>query len=338
MFRFLIQRTLWIIPVLFTVALITFILMQRAPGGPWDTEKPLAESTKAALEAKFGLNKPQWINPPAMQQAWAAGERNPFVLVRAFLDSQFFNYLFNAMRGDLGPSYESKGTETVQAVIAERLPYSIKVGLVATIFAVVLGLPLGILGALRQNTWVDYVSLFIATVGVAVPTFIIGVLLVIFLSQTFGLPPIRRPEEWEGFGPAYLLPGIVLGLGTMAFITRLTRSSMLDIKRQDYIRTAKAKGLADLPIIGRHMLRNSLIPVVTILGPAIADLITGAFIIETIFGVPGLGSKFVDSIRGRDYSMIMGTTLFYALLVALANLTVDLSYGILDPRIRARRS
>ncbi|KAB8144971.1 ABC transporter permease [Chloroflexia bacterium SDU3-3] len=338
MFQFFVRRTLWIFPVLLTVAVVTFILMHRAPGGPWDTEKPLAASTKAALDAKFGLDKPAWVNPDAVGQKWASGERNPFVLGRSYVDSQFFNYLFNAVRGDLGPTFSSKGTEDVQDVIQQRFPFSVKIGLVAVLFAVLVGLPLGILGALRQNTWVDYISLFLATIGVSVPTFIIGVLLVIFLSSVFSVPPLRRPEEWQGFGVAYLLPGLVLGLGTMAYITRLTRSSMLEVKRQDYIRTARAKGLADLPVIARHMLRNSLIPVITILGPAIADLVTGSFIIENIFGVPGLGYSFVDSIRSRDYSLIMGVTLFYALLVAIANLTVDLSYGVLDPRIRSQRS
>lgn len=336
MFGYFVRRTLWIVPVLFTVALLTFYLMHRAPGGPWDTEKPLAANTLAALNAKFGLDKPQWFNPTAAGQAWATTS-NPLTTTRAFFDSQFFNYIFNATRGDLGPTYASKGTDTVQNEIKSKFPFSVKIGFIGILFATLVGLPLGILAALRQNTWLDYLSLFVATLGISVPTFIIGVLLVIFLSSNFGVSPIRRPEEWNGLGRAYLLPGVVLGLGTMAFIMRLTRSSMLEIKRQDYIRTARAKGLSELRVIGKHMLRNGMIPVVTILGPAIADLVTGSFIIETVFGVPGLGTEYVTSIRQRDYSMLMGTTLFYALLVAVANLTVDLSYGVLDPRIRARR-
>lgn len=337
MFEFFIRRTLWIIPVLLTVAIVTFFLMHRAPGGPWDREKPLPAAIVARLNAKFGLDKPLWFNPAAVSAARAQGESNPFKLGRAFFDSQFFNYIFGATRGDLGPSYQSKGTETVQQVIKQKFPFSAKVGIVAIIFAVVVGLPLGLIGALKQNRWPDYLSLFLATIGVSVPSFIIGVLLVIFLSSVFGIPPLRRPQEWVGFGKAYLLPGIVLGLGTMAYITRLTRSSMLEIKRSDYIRTARAKGLSEGRVIFRHMIRNGLIPVVTILGPAIADLVTGGFIIESIFNVPGMGREFVTSIATRDYSMIMGTTLFYALLVAVANLSVDLSYGVLDPRIRARR-
>ena len=334
---FFIRRVLWIIPVLFTVALLTFVLMHRVPGGPWDRDKPIPEATQARLNEKFGLNKPLWFNPQAVSEARAANVSNPLSLARAYLDSQFFNYIFGATRGDLGPTYASKGTTSVQSVIIAKFPASLKVGLVAIIFAICVGLPLGIIGALKQNTWLDYLSLFFATIGIAVPTFIIGVLLIIFLSSQFGIAPIRRPNEWQGLSRAYILPGIVLGLGTMAFITRLTRSSMLEIKRQDYIRTARAKGLSEARVIGLHMLRNGLIPVVTILGPAIADLVTGSFIIESIFNVPGLGSEFVKSIGGRDYSMIMGTTLFFALLVAVANVTVDLSYGVLDPRIRARR-
>jgi oligopeptide transport system permease protein len=336
MFEFFVRRTLWILPVLLTVATVTFFLMHRAPGGPWDTDKPFPAATVAALNAKFGLDKPLWFNPAGFRAAQQK-TNNPLTLSRAFLDSQFFNYLIGAAKGDLGPSYASKGTETVQAKLKEKFPYSAKIGLVGVLFALIVGLPLGTIGALKQNSWPDYLSLFIATLGVAVPTFIIGVLLIIFLSSTFGISPIRRPEAWNGLGSAYLLPGMVLGLGTMAYITRLTRSSMLEIKRQDYIRTARAKGISEARVIGRHMVRNGLIPVVTILGPAIADLVTGSFIIESIFGVPGMGREFVASITSRDYSMIMGTTLFYALLVAVANLSVDLSYGVLDPRIRARR-
>ncbi|NOK60555.1 MAG: Oligopeptide transport system permease protein OppB [Chloroflexi bacterium AL-W] len=336
MFGYFVRRVLWIAPVLLTVTFITFILMHRAPGGPWDQEKPVPAATQAALNAKFGLDKPLWFNANALSLAWSNGERNPFALSRTFLDTQFFNYVIGAAQGDLGPTYQSKGTEDVQSVLLRKFPTTAKVGIVAIAFAVIVGIPLGIISALRQNSPLDYASLFVATAGISIPNFIVGVLLIIFLSSFFGIPAIRRPEDWEGFGAAYLLPGLVLGLGTMAFIMRLTRSSMLEIKRQDYVRTARAKGLADRMVVGRHMLRNALIPVITILGPAIANLVTGSFIIENVFNVPGMGREFVTSISSRDYSMIMGTTLFYALLVAFANLTVDLSYGVLDPRIRAR--
>ncbi|MEA2513272.1 MAG: oligopeptide transport system permease protein [Thermomicrobiales bacterium] len=334
---YLIRRVLWIIPVIVTVAAVTFFLMYRAPGGPWSQEKPLPASTVRRLDAKFGLDKPLWINPEAIDRKWEDGTRNPLRLGRAFLDTQFFNYMFGVFQGNLGPSYASKGSENVEEVIARKFPVSAKIGLVGIVFAIVVGVPLGIISSLRQNTWVDYLSLFTSTVGVSVPTFVTGLLLLIFLSQNLDVSPVRKPHEWDGFGPAYIVPGIVLGLGTMAFVTRLTRASMLEIKRQDYIRTARAKGVAEGRLVSRHMLRNALIPVITILGPAAADLVTGSIIIESIFGAPGLGREFVESISKRDYSMIMGTTIFYAVLVAVANVMVDLSYGVIDPRIRVRR-
>jgi oligopeptide transport system permease protein len=241
-------------------------------------------------------------------------------------------------QGDLGPTYASQGSESVQSEIAEKFPVSLRLGLVAVTFAVMVGIPLGVISALRQNTSVDYVCMLLSTIGIAVPTFVSGLILLILMSQQLGISPIRRPEEWHGvFGTAYLLPGIVLGLGTTAYVTRLTRASVLEVKQQDYIRTARAKGLAATPITVRHILRNALLPVVTILGPAAADLVTGSIIIETIFGAPGLGSSFVTSIGKRDYSMLVGITIFYAMLIAVANMLVDISYGFLDPRIRTTR-
>jgi oligopeptide transport system permease protein len=209
---------------------------------------------------------------------------------------------------------------------------------VAVSFAVLVGIPLGVISALRQNTSIDYTCMLLSTVGIAVPTFVSGLILLIFMSQQLGVSPIRRPEEWHGvFSTAYILPGIVLGLGTTAYVTRLTRASVLEVKQQDFVRTARAKGLASTPVTVRHILRNALLPVVTILGPAAADLVTGSIIIETIFGAPGLGSTFVTSIGKRDYSMLVGITIFYATLIAVANMLVDISYGFLDPRIRTTR-
>jgi oligopeptide transport system permease protein len=337
MLEYTFRRVLWVIPVIVVVAAVTFFLMYRAPGGPWDREKSLPAATTKALDAKFGLNKPLWINPEAVNESLAEGVRNPVALAAAFIDSRFLNYMTGVFRFDLGPSYASKGAESVQELIARKFPVSLKLGLVAIIFSVTVGVPLGVIAALRQNSWLDYLSLGTSTLGVSVPTFVSGLLLLLFLSHTFSFSPIRGPEEWVGFGPAYFLPGIVLGLGTMAFIARLTRTSMLEIKRQDYVRTARAKGLASRDVVSAHMLRNALIPIVTILGPAAADLVTGSIIIESIFGAPGLGREFVESISKRDYSVIMGTAIFYAVLVAVANVLVDLSYGFVDPRIRVRR-
>jgi len=337
MLEYAFRRVLWVIPVIVVVAAVTFFLMYRAPGGPWDREKSLPAATMKALDAKFGLNKPLWVNPEAVNEALSEGVRNPVTLAAAFIDSRFLNYMTGVFRFDLGPSYASKGAESVQQLIARKFPVSLKLGLVAIIFSVAVGVPLGVIAALRQNSWLDYLSLGTSTLGVSVPTFVSGLLLLLFLSHTFSFSPIRGPEEWVGFGPAYLLPGIVLGLGTMAYIARLTRTSMLEIKRQDYVRTARAKGLASRNVVSAHMLRNALIPIVTILGPAAADLVTGSIIIESIFGAPGLGREFVESISKRDYSVIMGTAIFYAVLVAIANVLVDLSYGFVDPRIRVRR-
>lgn len=338
MFEFVIRRLFWILPVIVVVAAVTFFLMYKAPGGPFDLEKPMPVAAQAVLNERFGLDKPTWLNPDKLQARWDDGVRNPFTLAHGYLDSQFFNYMGRVVRLDFGPTYESRGAETVQEVIIRQFPVSMRIGLVGIVFAVIVGLPLGIISALKQNTWVDYVSLGISTLGISVPTFVSGLLLLIFLSQTFGVSPIKRPEAWQGiFSTAYLLPGMVLGLGTTAFIARLARSSVLEIKRQDYVRTARAKGLSEEPVVMRHILRNALLPVVTIVGPAAADLITGSIIIETIFNAPGLGRTFVQSIGKRDYSLIMGVTIFYAVLIALANVLVDLAYGFLDPRIRTRR-
>ena len=334
MIRFIVRRVLWLVPVTLAVAAITFALMHQAPGGPWDRQKPVPAATRANLDAKFGLDKPVWVNPSAFEAARERGTINPVTLGRVFLDSQFFAYLGNVARFDLGPSYQARGTQTVRSIIADKFPVSAKLGIVALAFAVGVGVPLGILGALRQRTWADQLTLAVSTVGVAVPSFVTAILLVILMSRRFHVSPLRRPEAWDGFGRAYLLPGIVLGLAVLAVIVRLTRSSLLEVKRQDHVRTARAKGLGEGRVVRGHMLRNGLIPVVTVLGPAGAELVAGSIIIETIFNVPGLGREFVDAITARDYSMIMGTTLFYALLVALANVVVDVTYGFLDPRIR----
>lgn len=338
MFEFVIRRLFWIVPVILVVAAVTFFLMYQAPGGPFDLEKPMPAAAQEVLNERFGLDKPTWTNPDEFQARWDEGVRNPFSLARGYLDSQFFNYIGGVLTLDFGPTYESRGAETVREVIIRQFPISARIGLVGIVFAIIVGLPLGVISALKQNTWVDYVSLGISTLGISVPTFVSGLLLLIFLSQNFGISPIKRPEAWEGlFSTAYLVPGMVLGLGTTAFIARLARSSVLEVKRQDFVRTARAKGLAENPVMLRHILRNALLPIVTIIGPAAADLVTGSIIIETIFNAPGLGKTFVMAIGKRDYSLVMGVTVFYAVLIALANVLVDVAYGFLDPRIRTRR-
>ena len=336
MFTFLIRRFIWAIPVLFFVSLVTFFLMHQAPGGPFDKDnnkKQVDGTTLKALRSYFGLDKPQYLNPAALSAAWQQGQRNPLRLGRAYLDSQFGNYLINAVQGDLGPSYRQRG-KSVQDILFKQWPYSMRLGVLAMAFALITGIPLGIIAALRQNSLVDYLSLLFSTIGVAVPSFITGLLALMLFGTTLKWISISN-NNWNSWAP-YITPSLVLGLATMSFITRITRASMLEIKRQDYIRTARAKGLSEISVIVRHMARNGLIPIVTLLGPALIDLISGSVITEAIFGIPGVGNFFVSSLFQRDYSMIMGSTLIYATLIVFANILVDMSYGFLDPRIRSQ--
>jgi oligopeptide transport system permease protein len=336
MFAFIVRRLLWAVPVLFFVALVTFFLMHQAPGGPFDADgnkKQVDAATLKNLNAKFGLNKPQYVNPGAAGALWDQGERSPLAIARAYFDSQFFNYVFDAVRGDLGPSYRQRGKD-VQDILLSQWHYSARLALFALVFAIGVGIPLGLISALKQNTIYDYFSLFFATLGVAVPTFVTGLLVIIVFGTTLKWISISS-NNWNTWTP-YIAPGLVLGMATMSFITRITRATLLEVKRQDYVRTARAKGLSERAVVIRHMLRNGLIPVVTLLGPALIDLATGSVITEAIFGVPGIGNYFVASIFQRDYSMIMGTTLIYAVLIVFANMVVDLSYGVLDPRIRSQ--
>jgi oligopeptide transport system permease protein len=328
MTTYIVRRLLWLIPVLFFVALITFTLMHAAPGGPWDRDldaRQVDARTQQILNQRFGLDKPLFLNVKG---------GNP-------LDSQFLNYVWDLMHGDLGPSYRQRGLD-VQTILfmpqegkpvwASKFGYSARLGLLALAIAVILGIPLGVLAALNRNTIIDYISLFISTIGISVPSFVLGIFMIIIFAT--GLHVIKIVQaDWSSPG-AWFIPALILGFGTFAYIVRLTRSTMLEVMQQDYIRTARAKGLANRVVIIRHMLRNALIPVVTILGPALAALVTGSFIIESMFAFPGMGRWYVLSIQQRDYSMIMGTTLVYALLVAVANLTVDIVYGFLDPRIK----
>jgi oligopeptide transport system permease protein len=328
------ERLGGIVTVLLAVTVATFVLMHQAPGGPWDAKKPVSGTTRRALDARFGLDRPLWINLTALQERWNGGARSPLELTTALFDSQFVRYLTGLLRWDFGPSYKARGSERVQDIIAARFPVSAKLGAIAILFAVGVGLPLGILGALRTGSWLDRGIIALATVVVSVPAFVPAVLLLIALRVWLDVSPLRQPEEWQSFGSAYLLPGMVLGLGTMAYLARLTRDSLLEAREQDYVRTARAKGLSEPRVLRGHVLRNALIPIVTVLGPAAIDLATGSFVIETIFAAPGLGKTFVVAIGARDYPLIMGTTLFYALLIALANATVDITYAALDPRLR----
>lgn len=308
MTAYIIRRVLWLIPVLLVVSMITFGLMHIAPGGPWDRDpsnKPLPQRTIDRLNKQFHLDKP--------------------------LHEQYIAYMWGAVRGDLGPSYQ-RPSQNVTDLILDRLPFSARLGLQALILALIVGVPFGVIAALRQNSWLDYLALFLTTVGSAVPSFVLGIYLIIFLAVGLGWFPVVA-ADW-GDPRAWVLPTIALSVAPAALLARLTRSSVLEILRQDYVRTARAKGLREQVVVARHVLKNSLIPVWTVLGPITAGLVTGSFVIEQVFSVPGVGRFFVVAISNRDYSMIMGTTLFYALTVALANLIIDVTYGLFDPRIK----
>ncbi|HZQ05470.1 MAG TPA: ABC transporter permease [Anaerolineae bacterium] len=347
MSSFLLRRLLSLLPTLLGVALITFLLMHATPGGPWDqnAEKRISdESVEAALNVQFGLNKPLFFNPAAAQQALRENQ-NPLQIAQALFDGQFFRYLDNLAHGNLGPSYRYRGRQVQdllfqpdegRAFWQNRVTMTLLLGLFAMLLALLIGIPLGIAAGLKQNTIIDHAGLIFATLGYAIPSIIMGILLIYIFSVWLNVLPVLNFEYWDAWQP-WLLPALALALPTAAYIARLTRAQIIQVKQQDYIRTAHAKGLNENIIILRHILRNALIPIVTFLGPALAALITGSFIIESQFGVNGIGVLFVDSINKRDYGVILALTLFYALLVALANLAVDLLYGFFDPRLRAGR-
>jgi oligopeptide transport system permease protein len=326
----IIRRLLWAIPVLFVISVITFGLMKAAPGGPWDRDaesKEASPQVKKLLELQYGLNKPLW-------RQWTAYNIGDFDETGAFK--------CGAVCGNLGPSFRQRG-RMVQDILFKpfqpegtfldsKFGYSLRLGLFAMLLALVIGIPAGVISALRQNSWLDYAITFVTNIGISVPSFVAGFFAILIFAVALGLVSVRQPS-WLGLSP-WIMPAAVFGFGTMASIARLTRSSILDVMRQDYVRTARAKGAIERIVIWKHMLRNALIPVVTILGPALAALVTGSIVMEQVFGIPGVGTDFVRSIGNRDYSLIMGTTLFYSVLIVLANLSVDVVYGLVDPRIR----
>jgi len=329
MATYFIRRLLWLFPVLFTVALLTFILMHAAPGGPWDRDlssRQVDAGTQKVLNAHYGLDKPLW--------------RQFLAYVFGDWDTEG-EFTCGLVCGNLGPSYRIRGS-SIQDVLFDppkdksfmysRFGYSMRLGFLALTLAISIGIPAGIIAALKQNSWIDYVSIFISSIGVSIPSFVMAIFMIIIFATTLHLVSVV-PKNWDDT-KAWILPAAVLGFGTLAFTARLTRAAMLEVMRQDYIRTARAKGLHERVVIWRHMLRNALIPVITILGPALAALVTGSFIIETMFSFPGMGRAYVQAISQRDYSMILGTTLFYVLLVSIANLSVDFLYVVIDPRIR----
>jgi len=305
MIRYLIRRILWLIPVLLFVSVITFTLMHITPGGPWDKEKAVSPQVVANLNAKYNLDKPAW--------------------------QQYLIYMGGVLRGDLGPSYTYQD-RSVSQIILGGLPATASLGFFAAMIALMIGVPLGVLAAMRQNTSVDYSALAFGTIFASVPTFVLGFVLIIVFALTLHLVPT------SGWGKPinFVLPVLTLGLNQAALLTRITRASVLDVNRQDFMRTARAKGLREYVLVRRHLLKNAMIPVVTVLGPIMAFLIVGSLVVENIFSVPGVGRLLVQGISQRDYSLIMGSTLLYAVVIAVMNLIVDCMYAFIDPRISYR--
>lgn len=333
MARYIIRRLLWMFVVLFVISLITFVLQHAVPGGPFDREKKLPKEILANLEERYHLNDPLWQQyadyvTNIMIPRFSVGKSGPSSLLEEHLiDVSIGGVRFEWM--NFGPSYSSR-SRTVNDIFRDQLPISAQLGVLALLIAIAMGIPLGTIAALKQNTIWDYLGMAIAILGVSFPAIALGPFLIWIFAVTLGWFPA---SGW-GSPQQMVLPALTLGLGSSAIIARLTRASLLQVIREDYIRTARAKGLREQVVVIRHALRNSLIPVVTILGPLFAVLVTGTFVTEFIFGIPGMGKFFISSIGNRDYPVIMGTTLLYAVFLVIANLIVDITYAFLDPRIR----
>jgi oligopeptide transport system permease protein len=301
---YIIRRILWMIPLLWAVTTVTFFLMHLVPGGPFDQEKQLPPATLENLEKRYNLDKP--------------------------LLEQYGLYIIDVAHGDLGISFRQD--REVMDILRDGFWVSAQLGLVTFAFAMVVGMSLGVFSALNQNNFLDYVGVFFATVGAAMPNFVAATLLVLLFSVQLGWFDVLG---WEfGNYKKMVLPVLSLGLLPAAYVARITRASMLEVLRQDYIRTARAKGVREHVVVLRHTVKNAMIPVLTVAGPIFAILVTGSFIVERIFQINGVGRPFVDAVFRRDYGVIMGTTIFYATVVAIANLAVDILYAAVDPRIR----
>lgn len=303
MTRFILKRLLEIVPVLFIIVTLVFFMIRLAPGGPFDTEKSVPPEVRENIEAYYHLDLP--------------------------LYRQYIMYLGRLVHGDLGPSFKNANF-SVNELIALGFPVSLELGLYALAIALAIGLAAGISASLKPNSARDYVPMSLAMAGICIPNFVLGPLLVLVFALWLGWLPA---SGWDG--PLYkILPALTLGAAYAAYVARLTRGSMLEVLSQDFIRTARAKGLSEPRVVLRHALRGGIQPVVSFLGPATAGLLSGSFVIETIFQIPGLGRFFVQAAFNRDYTMILGTVLFYATLILVLNLAVDVIEAFLDPRIR----
>lgn len=305
MAKYIVKRIALAIITIWAVATLTFFLMNMVPGGPFLSEKAISPQATAALEAKYGLDKP--------------------------LGEQYVTYITGALHGDFGDSLKQRG-RTVADIIKMKFPVSAKIGGISVLISLILGVFLGSIAALKRGKFLDNFISVVSTLGIAVPSFVVCTLLMYFLGVKFRVLPTMGLLTWKH----YIMPVAALSFYPTAYIMRLMRSSMLDVLGQDYMRTAKAKGLSGKAQLFKHALRNAILPVVTYVGPLLAYTVTGSFIVEKIFTIPGLGGEFIGAIQGRDYTLIMGTTIFLATLVIIMNVVVDIVYKIIDPRIKLK--
>lgn len=303
MILFGVRRLAMAVPTLLLLVILTFFILRLVPGGPFDGDRVWPPEVQANIEARYGLNQPIAV--------------------------QFAQWLKDASRGDLRESFQYIG-RPVSEIIIESLPVSFQLGFWSIIVSLLVGIPFGCMAAWKQNSWLDHSSMFLAIAGVSLPSYLVASLLILVFALWLGWLP---PALWEDPGSS-VLPILTLAFRPMAVIARLTRAQMLEAFHADYIRTAYGKGLSELQVIFKHALRNSIIPVITVLGPLAAALVTGSFLVETVFQIPGLGKHFVQAVLNRDYPLVMGVTLAYGVILLASNLIVDLAYAFIDPRIR----
>jgi len=300
--KYILNRLISMIIVLFIVATLTFFLAKAIPGGPFTKEKKVPDAVLKNLEKKYNLDAPLW--------------------------KQYTDYMLDLLKGDLGPSFRYDAL-TVNDIIKNGFPVSALLGFISILLAIIIGIPAGVISSLKQNSWRDNIVMFFSILGISIPNFILATLLMYIFGLKLGILPIAG---WGNFSNL-ILPSITLAAYPTAFIARMTRSSMLEVLSQDYIKTARSKGLSEYVVIFKHGLKNAILPVVTYLGPLIAAVFTGSFVVERLFFIPGLGRYYVTSIYDRDYTVILGTTIFYAAFLVFANFIVDIVYAFLDPRI-----
>ena len=305
MLKYIVKRLLLALVTIWAVATITFFFMNMVPGGPFLSEKAISPQATAALEAKYGLDKP--------------------------LLQRYATYMTDALHGDFGDSLKQRG-RTVMDIITMKFPISARLGGISVLVALIIGIPLGCVSALKRGKFLDSFISVVATCGIAVPSFVVCTLLMFFIGVKLQWLPTVGLSSWKH----YVMPVMALSFYPTAYIMRLMRSSMLDVLGQDYMRTAKAKGLSGFVSLFKHALRNAILPVITYVGPMLAYTVTGSFVVEKIFVIPGLGGEFIKAINGRDYTLIMGTTIFLATLIIIMNVVVDIIYKIVDPRIKLK--